>query len=65
MAPSGYLCPRCGSRDVYRSRRNALEKIFSIFGFYPFLCEERTCGKRFYRRTRYHAKPQPSPWESE
>jgi hypothetical protein len=65
MAISGYLCPRCGSQDVYRSRRRGMDKAFSIFGFYPFSCEERTCNKRFHRRTRRFAKPVPSPWKTE
>jgi hypothetical protein len=63
MAVSGHLCPRCGSKDVYRSRRRGIEHLFSIFGFYPFFCEELACHKRFYRRTRRFAKPTSSSWE--
>jgi anaerobic ribonucleoside-triphosphate reductase len=65
MAISGYLCPKCGSRDVYRSRRRGLDKLWSIAGFYPFSCEETFCKKRFYRRTRRFAKPVPTPWKTE
>jgi hypothetical protein len=65
MAVSGHLCPRCGSPDVYRSRRRKIEYLFSLAGFYPFFCEELTCKKRFYRRTRRFAKPVPSPWKTE
>jgi hypothetical protein len=65
MAISGYLCPKCGSQDVYRSRRRKPEKILSVLGFYPFHCEDNTCNHRFYRRTRRFAKPVPSPWKTE
>jgi hypothetical protein len=65
MAISGHLCPRCGCQDVYRSRRRGLDKAISILGFYPFLCEDFNCKKRFYRRTRRFAKFVPSPWKTE
>jgi predicted RNA-binding Zn-ribbon protein involved in translation (DUF1610 family) len=65
MAISGYLCPQCGSQDVYRSRRRGLEKVLSLTGFYPYHCEDSSCDYRFYRRTRYFAKPRPSPWKTE
>jgi hypothetical protein len=52
MGVSGYKCPRCGCPDVYRSRRHGFDRIISLFGFYPFVCEEPECRKRFYRRDR-------------
>ncbi len=65
MGVSGHLCPRCGSQEVYRSRRRGLDKVISLFGLYPFSCNGFGCKKRFYRRTRRFAKPVPSPWETE
>ncbi len=52
MSVSGYKCPKCFCPDVYRSRRHGLDRLISLFGFYPFVCEERLCRHRFYRRNR-------------
>ncbi len=52
MAISGYQCPRCKGADVYRSRRRGFDKPMSLLGLYPYICEEFTCRKRFYRRSR-------------
>jgi hypothetical protein len=57
MSVSGYKCPKCGCSDVYRSRRHSFDRIISLFGFYPFICEERLCRKRFYRRNRQSVQP--------
>jgi hypothetical protein len=58
MSVSGYKCPKCGCSDVYRSRRHGFDRIISLFGFYPFICEERLCRNRFYRRNRQSVQPQ-------
>jgi hypothetical protein len=52
MSVSGYKCPKCECFDVYRSRRRGFDRIISLFGYYPFICEERLCRHRFYRKNR-------------
>jgi DNA-directed RNA polymerase subunit RPC12/RpoP len=43
-------CPRCGSRDVDRSRRRRFEQLVAVLGWYPFRCH--ACSRRFLRRSR-------------
>jgi hypothetical protein len=64
MSRSGYSCPKCGCIDVYRSRRRSmLDRLISLFGFYPYSCEENTCLKRFYRFSRRNVQP-TNPWKN-
>jgi proteasome lid subunit RPN8/RPN11/DNA-directed RNA polymerase subunit RPC12/RpoP len=44
------LCPRCGSRNLRRSRRRGpIERVRGILGFYSYRCHE--CLSRFFLKT--------------
>jgi len=43
------VCPKCGSKRVQKShRRHILKRIWNLFGYYPYRCQE--CLSRFYLR---------------
>jgi JAB1/Mov34/MPN/PAD-1 ubiquitin protease len=43
------VCPICGGKRIFRAhRRHAKERIWSLFGLYPYRCEE--CLSRSFRR---------------
>jgi hypothetical protein len=53
-------CPACGDSGVWRShRRNALERLISLAGLYPFRCER--CHCRFFRRSRGEVEDEAAP----
>jgi proteasome lid subunit RPN8/RPN11 len=46
------ICPRCGSRQVRRSRRTGpIERLREVFGFYPYRCHE--CLSRSFLKTSF------------
>lgn len=48
-----YKSRACCQKSYFRSRRHGWwEKLIAIFGFYPFNCDNPTCGQRFYKRSR-------------
>lgn len=42
----GCKCSRCGSAEIGRSHRRALERVLSLVGVVPFRCLD--CDHRFY-----------------
>jgi len=53
-------CDECGSDEVYRTIRRGYfqEKIYPLFGFYPWRCKR--CGLRLMLRKRDMASEQDS-----
>jgi proteasome lid subunit RPN8/RPN11 len=44
------ICPKCGSKQVRRSRRQGpFERFYEVFGFYPYRCHE--CLSRSFVKT--------------
>jgi hypothetical protein len=41
-------CPSCGSVNTLRAHRRGIEKLYSVFGHFPFLCVD--CHARFMAR---------------
>jgi hypothetical protein len=52
-------CPTCWSAQIERSKRRSYERLLSLFGIYPFRCNE--CGSRFHARLIPTPKPQEPP----
>jgi hypothetical protein len=47
---SGYTCPTCATDRVRRAHRQGiLERIISLFNFYPYFCLDCPTKIRFYR----------------
>jgi len=44
-------CPSCGSSDTCRSRRNALDTVWTWLNRWPYQC--RGCLRRFHGNSRY------------
>jgi transposase-like protein len=38
-------CPSCGSPFVFRVKRKLVDRLASLLGLYPFVCE--SCNNRF------------------
>ncbi|MFN7918191.1 MAG: hypothetical protein U0Q55_22805 [Vicinamibacterales bacterium] len=56
QAPTGPQCPRCGSRDVHRSRTRTWERpLRFISSLQPYRCY--ACRWRGWRRARYGSEP--------
>ncbi len=51
-------CPRCGSRDLRRSRRRSVERLVSWLRYFPFRCMR--CAHRFVGRAVQYAHPMSS-----
>ena len=48
--PAETICPKCGSRQLRRSRRTGpAERFLAVFGFYPYRCHE--CLSRSFLKT--------------
>ena len=47
-------CPACDSEYLVRSHRNAMERLLSMIGFYPYRCD--ACGKRFILFGKYRGR---------
>jgi hypothetical protein len=48
-----HRCPACKDSNIRRTGRQGwLEKLFSIFNFYPFRCTNYECNHRFIRMSK-------------
>ncbi|AFZ13673.1 hypothetical protein Cri9333_2829 [Crinalium epipsammum PCC 9333] len=49
MLSLSHKCPRCGSDNVSRSKRQGMiEKVISVVRLLPYRCNNYSCGSRFF-----------------